>query len=181
MSASDQVEPAHATTVATAANVSQVNIGLLLRLLLVPCFVAVCYQFSWFHLRFLTSRIILHVSNFFGLDMQVIAGDTIGWPNQWFQFTVSCTLIDAWCGAIPLVWRRIDSIPRNLSFLLKFLCVLTVGNVLRLQMEFVLLARGFSSQFFHESMSGVVYWCMLMWIWRRRAWREDRSPQSGTG
>src|ERR1035438_10855281 len=90
--------------------------GLALRVLLVPVFVAGCFLVgycldTWSWLRVLTTVTLVQISAALGIPMYRIGADVITVAGISARFVVSCTMIDAFFGAIPLLWRS------NLSWL----------------------------------------------------------------
>jgi hypothetical protein len=140
------------------------------RLSLVPVFVLLCYQWGWEFLRFLTSEAVRLLDGWMGLSLVRISFDTIHWHGDSFQFQVSCTFADAFCGAIPLLWDSKSSNSRNLLKLGVIFACLFPLNVVRLSSGFLLHARGIPWWLAHETISGFTYFIFLVWLLRHRGY-----------
>ena len=161
------------STSATIPNAPALRAGtrnLLLRAALVPVFVALCYCFDWWTLRVLTTSTLLWLSALLHVPMVRLGGDLVGLAGMQIQFTTACTMVDAYFGAIPLLWRTSLSLGRNL-FRLGVLFVAVFGlNIFRLEAGFVALDHGAPWWLAHECVAGVAYFCVFLVIVRERAW-----------
>jgi len=151
-----------------------VNLGLLLRVCLVPLFVNLFKQFSWMPLRHATSRIILWLSSLLGLHVAAVSADTIMVENVCYIFVARCTMMDAYFGAIPLLWGWHVSLMKNAGQLARLFVVVFVVNIVRLQVDTFLHAHGVPRPVSHEAITGVAYWVVLAWVLRHRAWEGER-------
>ena len=140
------------------------------RVLLVAGFAAAAHLFDWIWLRELTVSGLMQMSALIGLGMHRIAFDTITVAGIAAQVVVACTMIDAFCGAVPLLWRTNISWPRNLLRLSGVFAGVFVLNVVRLELGFVALSRGVPWWLAHECVAGVTYFCLYAFIMHERAW-----------
>jgi hypothetical protein len=99
-----------------------------------------------------------------GIAGSRVSFDTIELCGTWFKFTVSCTLVDAFCGSIPLLWRIDLSVCVNALRLARYAACLFLANVLRLELGNVLYCRGLPWFLVHESVSAVSYFVLFLWI-----------------
>lgn len=98
-----------------------------------------------------------------GLDLIALNGTSV-------QFVVACTLIDAFCGAIPLLWNFSVSVNANLFRLLTIFVVIFPINIVRLEIGFVAFAHGVPWWLAHESVSGLTYFSLLVFVITQHAW-----------
>ena len=143
------------------------------RICLVPVFVLACYQFEWTGLRSIVTSAFIYAASWFGIPAARYAFDSFSCNGEHYQFVISCTALDAFFGSIPLVWKRFVPFYRNLIFLAAYFILLSVINLFRLEIGFVIFLRGISWSLAHEVMAGVFYFALFLWIVRRRGW--DRS------
>src|SRR5258708_40184110 len=142
--------------------------ALAIRIALGAAFVIVCHQFEWMLLRYVTAESILRLSQFLKLGMSRVAADTVELNNIQFQFTVSCTQIDVFCGAIPLIWNLRLRARRNLAKLAIFFVCLFAFNIARLQLGYALFAHGAPWVLAHECIAGVNLFLIFVWVVRQR-------------
>ncbi len=140
------------------------------RLGLVAVFVVGAYQTSWEWLRFLTSECVLRISVSLGMPSSRLSFDTILVGRQVTQYVIACTFVDAFMGAIPLLWNLKDSVLRNISLLVATAGVLFGFNVVRLELAQVLSYRGVPWAVADEVLGGVAYFVVWLAIWRLRSW-----------
>ncbi|HEX4486530.1 MAG TPA: hypothetical protein VH088_09710 [Terriglobales bacterium] len=150
---------------------------IMLRVLLVPVFVGVCYLFDWGWLRVLTTVTLVQISAALGVPMARTGAVMVSVAGLSAQFTVACTMIDAFFGAIPLLWRTSVSWKRNVLLLGAAFCGVFVLNIVRLEVGFVAMNYGAPWWLAHEVVAGVAYFCLWAYIARRRAW--DSAPTTG--
>src|ERR1700690_2605241 len=143
--------------------------GLAGRVLLVPVFVAACYLFQWWWLRILTTVTLVDISAALGVPMYRTGVDVIAVAGIGARFVVACTMIDAFFGAIPLLWRTTISWPQNLLRLAAIFCGVFVLNITRLELGFIALTRGAPWWLAHEVVAGFAYFCLWVYIMRTRA------------
>jgi hypothetical protein len=149
------------------------------RVLLVPVFVAGCYllgfwfgQWSW--LRVVTTATLVQISAILGVPMYRAGADLITVAGISARFVVACTMIDAFFGAIPLLWRTAVSWFQNLARLSAVLGAVFVLNIVRLEAGFIAMTKGAPWWLAHECVAGVTYFCLYLFIMHERAW--DRQP-----
>jgi hypothetical protein len=145
------------------------------RVLLVPVFVGVCHLYGWDWLRVLTTDTLMQISAMLGLPMHRVSPDVIRIAGITAQFVVSCTLVDAYFGAIPLLWRTTISWPRNLLRMVALMGGMFVLNIVRLEFGFAALTRGVPWWLAHEVVSGVTYFLIYIFIVRQHAWDQSRT------
>jgi hypothetical protein len=144
--------------------------SLLLRAALVPLFVALCYLFPWWTLRAVTTSTLAGLSALVGLPMLRIGRDLIALDRMHIQFIIPCTMVDAFFGAIPLLWRSAENIPRNMVRLAAVFAGVFVLNIVRLEAGFFAIHQGAPWWLAHECVAGVAYFCLFWFIVRERAW-----------
>src|SRR5438270_1680142 len=149
--------------------------SLLLRAALVPLFVALCYIFPWWALRSVTTSTLVALSALLGVPMLRIGRDLVALDGMHIQFIIPCTMIDAFFGAIPLLWRGTAGVPRNLGRLGIVFAGVFALNIVRLEVGFVAIHHGAPWWLAHECVAGVAYFCLFWFIVREQAWASDRG------
>jgi hypothetical protein len=155
---------------------------LAVRVPLVPVFVAACYLIGfcldeWSWLRVLTTVTLVRISAMLGVPMYRTGLDVITVAGISARFVVACTMIDAFFGAIPLLWRTGVSWFENVARLGAVLGGVFVLNIVRLELGFIWMTRGAPWWLAHECVAGVAYFCLYSFIVHERAW--DRpGPQT---
>jgi hypothetical protein len=152
----------------------------LLRLFLVPVAVCTCYLFGWHWLRGLTTDLTVRLTVLAGFQWIRVGPDSAMFRGQVFRFVIACTLVDAWCGAIPLIWKIRATILSNCVYMGALAVLMFAVNISRLTLVNVLFSAGVPWHVVHDSFSAATY--LLVWaaILRRRAWRDsslDRVTQ----
>jgi hypothetical protein len=140
---------------------------------LVLSFVAVlvCYRFDWLWLKSVTAALNLSLDNLAGVPLVRVSLDTVRLGNVLFQYVIACTFADVWCAALALVWRRRESLARNLQFLAVFTLGLFALNVIRLSAADVLYYAGLNWDIAEGVIGGLAYFAVWLVILRRHAWR----------
>jgi hypothetical protein len=151
----------------------------IIRLALVPLFVLVCYFFEWTLLRSGTVGVLMQLSSALGLPMRALGPNMIEMGELQVSFVIACTMVDAFFGAIPLLWVRSLSVVHNVARLLGVFAGVFVLNVFRLELGFVALQRGVPWWLSHECVAGVSYFCIFLLIMRVKAW--DNATRSAEG
>jgi hypothetical protein len=149
--------------------------GFLFRVLLVVVLVTVTHRFEWRELRFLTSEAVLRLSPALGIPTYRISFDTLRLQGHLFQFVISCTLVDVFIGAIPLIWSVKKSILANASRLGEAALYLFVFNILRLELGHLLYAHGTPWILAHEILGGGAYFAIWLVIWHWHSSPEFRG------
>jgi hypothetical protein len=144
------------------------------RVLLVPVFVAVCHLYDWSWLRVLTTVTLVQISAMLGVPMQRMGADVIRVAGISAQFVVACTMIDAFFGAIPLLWRTAVSWSQNLLRLSMVLVAVFGLNIVRLELGFIFMTKGVPWWLAHEVVAGVAYFCLYLYIIKERAWDQTQ-------
>lgn len=151
--------------------------SLAVRVLLVPVFVAACYlvgfcfdEWSW--LRVLTTSTLVQISAMLGVPMYRTGADMITVAGTSARFVVACTMIDAFFGAIPLLWRTHVSWLENVARLTVVLGAVFVLNIVRLELGFIAMTKGAPWWLAHECVAGVAYFCLYLFIVHERAWNQ---------
>jgi exosortase/archaeosortase len=168
---------------ATSINVTAIPVGvtrlvspsLILRLLLAALAVLICYQFHWEWLRALTCDWNIRLDALMGVNLQKIAYDTVVYRGVTYHYAVACTMADAFCGALPLIWNTRHSVVRNLGLIAAFAAILFVFNVSRLSFSDVLFAKGLSWDWAHNVVSGVCYFILWEWILSLKTFEVSRQ------
>jgi len=142
-------------------------LALAVRIVLAATFVIVCHQFDWILLRYVTAECVFRLSQFLKMDMVRPAADSVELNNIRFQFTVACTQIDVFCGAIPLIWNLAVPVRRNLAKLLVVFVCLFAFNTLRLQFGYTLFAHGVPWILAHDCIAGLNLFLIFLWVVRQ--------------
>ena len=140
------------------------------RLALVPVFVAVCYLFEWWQLRAVTVTVLLKLSAILKVPMHRAGPDLVELGGVRMQFGIACTMVDAFFGAIPLLWRTSTRWRRSLAMLGPVFGGVFLLNISRLEFGFVAMHFGTPWWLAHECVAGVAYFCLFLFIMRERAW-----------
>ena len=138
--------------------------SLILRFSLTAIAVLICYQFQWLWLRALTCDWNLRLDSLLGVHLHKTAFDTVIYRGAIYRYEIACTMADAFCGALPLIWNLRHSVARNLALIVAFASTLFVFNVVRLSFSDVLFAWGLSWNWAHNVISGVSYFLLWEWI-----------------
>lgn len=147
--------------------------SLAIRLVLVAILVAASHLFEWSWLRTFTTSALVAISAALGVPMHRIGSDLIQIGRVQAQFVVSCTAIDAFLGAVALLWSTRLSVQANLArFGVLFLAV-QAFNLVRLEAGFVALNYGAPWWLAHECVAGVSYFCLYLFIVRRQVWNQN--------
>ncbi|HEY7519192.1 MAG TPA: hypothetical protein VIE36_12940 [Methylomirabilota bacterium] len=152
-----------AAALARSPVASPLGVRLAWRLPLVALAVGLCYCFSWESLRLFTSEVALQFARGRGFEAHRLAPDTIAWSGETFNFGISCTFADVFCGAVPLLWRRPRGLRWNLALVASFGVVLTLFNLVRRCLTDSLFSAGIPWSLADEAIAGVAY--LLVWIW----------------
>lgn len=156
-----------------------VSSSLVLRFSLTALAVLICYQFQWAWLRAATCEWNIRLDALFGVHLQRIAFDTVMFRGAVYRYVIACTMADAFCGAVPLVWNIRRTVMRNLGFIFAFAAGLFVFNVVRLSFSDILFATGLSWNWAHNVVSGVCYFLLWEWILGLKSFSfAQRSVQS---
>ena len=86
-------------------------------------------------------------------------------------------MVDAFFGAIPLLWRFSRSWHWDLGRLMALFAGIFLLNIFRLELGFVALFHGTPWWLAHECVAGVAYFCVFLFIMHESAWKEGRNPQ----
>jgi hypothetical protein len=151
------------------------------RIMLVPVFVGVCYLLDWGWLRVLTTVTLVQISAALGIDMVRTNAVVVHVAGISAQFTVACTMIDAFFGAIPLLWRTQIFWAKNVLQLGAVFCGVFVLNIVRLEVGFIALTRGVPWWLAHEVVAGVAYFCLWQFIAGQRAWEPPQPSRENAG
>jgi exosortase/archaeosortase len=143
---------------------------LVARVLLVPVFVGVCYLFDWNWLRVITAGTLVNISAAMGIPMLRLSADVIGIAGISAQIVVACTMIDAYFGAIPLLWKMNALWRRNLARMAAVFIGVCALNIVRLEAGFVAHTWGVPWWLAHEVVAGVAYFALYAFVLRERAW-----------
>lgn len=136
------------------------------RVALVPVFVALCYLYDWPWLRAATTTILVQLSALLGAPMHRLGQDLVESGGVQIQFVIACTMLDAFFGAIPLLWRASLGLAWNIFRLVAVFLGISVLNILRLEAGFVAFNRGVPWWLAHECVAGIAYFCLLVFIVR---------------
>jgi hypothetical protein len=136
--------------------------------------VSLTHQFAWAGLRYVTSEIVLRLSESAGLSAERLSADTIRVQGNLFQFVISCTFVDVITGMIPLVWALNKSVAKNLLTVIPLAIGLFSFNALRLEIGQLLYARGVPWFLADDVLGGIAYFAVWILIvsWFSRYWRQ---------
>jgi uncharacterized membrane-anchored protein len=87
-------------------------------------------------------------------------------------------MIDAFFGAIPLLWRTNASLAQNFMRMTAVLAGVFVLNIVRLELGFIAMTSGVPWWLAHEVVAGVAYFCLYVFIMRERAWDQARDSSA---
>ena len=144
-----------------------VTTELVFRFTLAALAVAICYCFDWRLLRTLTLDLNLRLDSLFGVHLQRISSDTVMYNGALYRYVIACTMADVWCAAIPLIWDIRSRIVQNLRVLGVFTVALFAFNIIRLSFSDLLFASGLSWDLAHNVISGVAYFLIWIFVWKR--------------
>jgi hypothetical protein len=147
-----------------------------LRVGLVPPLVLLCHAVEWTTWRWFLTNIFGYCLHMAGIPFLRLSLDTFACNGHLFHFAISCTILDAFFGSIPLLWEPTKNLRSNLAFLATYFVCLSVVNLARLQSGFVLYVYGVPWWLSHEVMSGVFYFGLFCWISHRRGWLSFFAP-----
>jgi hypothetical protein len=153
----------------------------LMRIGMVPLFVVVCYRFEWQAWRSLWGEVFVTAAYWLGLSPVRAGVDSFFFNGVLYRFVIACTALDAFFGSVPLLWKRKTTVYRNLAFLASYFVCLSVANLVRLELGFILYFHGVSWLLAHEVMAGVFYFGVFLWIARQRGWDQWGYPVNAPG
>jgi exosortase/archaeosortase family protein len=134
------------------------------RLLLMPLFVLLCYQFSWAFLRTAGMNSVLYTSSCFGLETAAVSEYSFAWNDNSYAFYISCTMIDVFFASIPLLWKTGTPVWKNILLITALFSGTYVVNIVRIVSGFILLDVGMPWLFAHKVMGGIAYFIVLVWL-----------------
>jgi hypothetical protein len=146
------------------------NRELTFRVCLVPVAVGICYLFQWNSLRSLTADLNLQLTSIFGVHWERLSPDLVAFHGRWYRYVVSCTMADAWFGAIPLVWKITSETLKNTAYLVGLGVFMFGLNIVRLTISMLLLSNGVPWLLGHQLVSALTYLVCWLVIQRRAAW-----------
>ncbi len=134
------------------------------------------HSLQWHALRAWTCGACVALCALLGLPVSRLGDVSLALPGHPITIGISCTMIDVFCGAVPLLWpsgRR----------LLAFFGGLLVLNLVRLVGGFWLLYRGVAWELCHEVVAGVVFFLVLEWVvrWQPRVHTSSRPLEYAPG
>src|SRR4051812_16496856 len=153
-----------------------VTTELIFRFTVAALAVAICYCFDWRFLRNLTLDLNLRLDSLFGVHLQQISSDTVMYNGALYRYVIACTIADVWCGAIPLIWDIRSRVGQNLRLIGVLTVSLFAFNIIRLSFSDVLFAYGLSWNVAHNVVSGVAYFLIWTFVWKRT--RQPVAPKS---
>ena len=141
--------------------------ALVIRFALAALAVAVSYLFRWELLRFLTSEANLRLDLLANIHLQRISADTVMWKGVLYRYENACTFVDVWFGSIPLLWNVRRNLAWNAAFIAIVAAAMFCFNVFRLSVSDMLFAAGLPWDLAHNVISGISYFLVWVWIWKR--------------
>ena len=165
-------------------DISAARTEFLLRAGLVPVTVGICYLFPWDGLRSLTTLLSVEMTGWAYPEWVRIGSDRAAFHGVVLHYTIACTLVDAWAGAIPLVWKTKSSPARNLGYLAALALLVFAVNTIRQASVNLLFGAGLPLKPVHDVLAASAYLLVWVEILRRGAWRENaaipvRAPAEG--
>lgn len=153
---------------------------LIWRLCLVPIAVLICYQFDWWFLRLATIEAMAATSAVLNWPLRNIGGDLLDMNGVITRFTVGCTLVDYYAGALPLLWDRSRSIVNNLARFVALFILFFAFNIARQDLTILLRAHGLPWWLAHEVPASVTDFTIVVLVIRHRAWvhygQQEHNP-----
>ena len=149
-----------------------------IRLALVPAFVALCYLFEWWQLRAVTTVVLWKLSSLLDIPMRRAGTDLVDLDGMGIQFGIACTMVDAFFGAIPLLWRRSTGAGKNILRLMAVFAGVFLLNITRLELGFAAMHQGAPWWLAHECVAGVGYFCIFLFIMRESAWQPGTKGET---
>jgi hypothetical protein len=123
----------------------------------------------------------MQISSILGISMVRTGADVVTVAGVSAKFIVACTMIDAFFGAIPLLWRTNVSWGQNVLRLSAVLMGVFVLNIVRLEFGFIAMTRGVPWWLAHEVVAGVAYFCLYVFIMRECAWDHAQARSAHFG
>lgn len=139
------------------------------RLIAVAGAVILCYRFEWLLLRHLTLEANVRLDALLGVHLERIAYDTVIWGGTAYQYRISCTFADVWCGGVVLLCSSRRGVLQTLRLICAFTGALFCFNVVRLSFSDLAFAVGVPWALAHEVVAGIAYFLVWIWIWPRSA------------
>jgi hypothetical protein len=152
----------------------------LLRVGLVPVAVGICYLFSWDGLRSLTTLLSVDMTAWAFPEWIRIGPDRAAFHGMVFYYTIACTLVDVWAGAVPLVWKIRSSVAGNLGYLAALAFLIFAMNTIRQASVNLLYGAGLPLTPVHDVLAASAYLVVWIEILRRGAWRENAAVAART-
>lgn len=144
--------------------------GILSRVGLVILFAAAAHQVTWQWLRFLTSELILRLSDFLNIRATRLSFDVIELQGERFRYLTSCTFVDVFIASIPLIWNVKASIVRNAAWVAVAGMALFNFNAVRLETAVLLHFHGIPWTIADGVLGGCSYFVVWLVIWYTRSW-----------
>ena len=143
--------------------------ALLLRFALVAAAVGICYLLPWHWLEALTADFNTALDRILGIPWTRLSPDTVAWNGVVYEYVISCTFADVWCGAIPLVWNLRRSLLWNAGYLAVMAAGMFAFNIFRLSLSDYVFAMGVPWSLAHSVVSGIAYFSVWVWLWERHS------------
>lgn len=131
-----------------------------------------CFRFEWLWLRQATVLTLLALSRWLGLPVSSSAITDLQVAGTTIEFTLSCTMVEYFCAAIPFLWNRSASPLRNARDIGLGFVALFAFNIVRQQLGLLGYVAGLPWWFAHDLPSGVAHFLMIVAVVRRRAWMQ---------
>lgn len=128
-------------------------------------------------LRRLTADLNLGLDSLFGVHWIRIAADEASYHGSRYRYTIACTMADAWCGALPLVWIIGRRLRDNLAWIAALTAAMFALNVIRLSASDLLFSRGMPWTLAHGGVAVLAYLAIWQVIRRRQAWRKPAQVE----
>jgi hypothetical protein len=103
---------------------------------------------------------------------------TAYFQGAYYQYSIACTLADAWCGAIPLVWKLRTGVLQNLRYIAGLAFLVFALNTVRQAILNLLQGAGLSWKPVHDVLAAATYLVIWLVIVRRGAWREMNPSET---
>ena len=130
----------------------------------------------WNGLRAGITTACVALSHAMGMEVTRLSADTFSLPGWPMRIATSCTMIDVYLAALPLLWSARRGWLGNLRLFVTFFAGLMAFNVVRLVAGFWLFTHGLSWLLAHEVFAGFVLFAVFEWICRKTAREGATEP-----
>lgn len=119
----------------------------------------------WHWLEALTADFNTGLDRFLGVPWTRLSSNTVTWHGVVYEYVISCTFADVWCGAIPLVWNLRRKVLWNVGYIALMALGMFAFNIFRLSVSDYVFALGVPWSLAHSVVSGISYFVVWIWLW----------------